>query len=192
MAQPPIPQNSVFADGVLEPLRSLFAFTIAGGALAANLTVRAFVDGIGQNQAGGLTLVQGDFNLSNGLIPSGIGYEAHFLTGYIHNSAFTSVPSELLVAGLGANIWLQMFYANQSYDLGLLADYLGPLGSPTGLNNVQWPRRFGWPWMKQERPLILEPGKQFWIQAQTLRAMTGMPDGTWVVRNILGARSVCA
>lgn len=186
-----LPAASVFADGVLEPLRSLFAFTISGGALAANITVRSFVDAIGQNQAGGFTLVQGDYNLSGGLIPSGIGYECEALSMAIGDSTMATVPSELLTLGLGANVWLQMNYAGQLYDLGLLQSYLGPYGmGPTNRNNVQFERRFGWPWMDVSRPLVLEPGKQFWIQAQTLRAMTGMPNGTWLIRNELPVRKV--
>lgn len=186
-----LPPASVFADGVLEPIRGLFAFTIFGGVLAANVTKRAFVDAIGQDQAGGLTLVQGDYNLSGGLIPSGIGYEAEAMSGFIHQDTFAAVPSELLELGLGSNVWLQMQYAGQLYDLGLLAGFLGPYGVvPTNKNGVQFERRFGWPWMDVSRPLILEPGKQFWIQAQTLRPMTGMPNGTWVTRLELPARKV--
>lgn len=191
MATPGIPSMNVFGDGVLEPLRGAFQFTVAGGGtLAANVTVRAFVDGINQNAAGGLNLVQGDYSLQGGQIPSGVGYEAHGLSCYLHQDTFAAVPSELLVAGLGANVWLQMMYAGNYYNLGLLAEYLGPWGSPTGLNNVDFVRRFGWPWMREQRPLVLEPGKQFWIEATTLRAMTGMPAGNWVTRVVLPTRKV--
>ncbi len=190
-AVPGLPSMSVFADGVLEPLRGAFQFTVAGGGtLAANTTVRAFVDGIGQNLAGGLTLVQGDFSLQGGQIPSGIGYEAHGMAGYIHQDTFAAVPTDLLVTGLGANVWLQMYYAGNYYNLGLLAEYLGPWGSPLALNNVDFVRRFGWPWMKEQRPLVLEPGKQFWIEATTLRAMAGMPAGNWVTRLVMPCRRV--
>lgn len=188
---PSFPQASVFADGILEPLRGRFAFTVAGGGtLAANVTVRAFVDGIGQNAAGGIALVQGDFSLQGGLIPSGIGYEVHGMSCYWTQDTLAAVPADLTVLSLGSNTWLQMMYAGNLYDLGRVAEYAGPWGSPTGLNNVQFPRRFGWPWMKAEKPLFLEPGKQFWIQGQSLRALAGQAAGTWVCDIVMLARRV--
>lgn len=184
--------QNVFADGVLEPLRGTVAFTVgAGPSLAANTVRTAFMDSVGQSAAGGIALVQGDYSLSGGLIPSGIGYEVAGLTCWWHQSDFTAVPPDITVLGLSSNIWVQMMYANQLYDLGLLASYLGPYGSPTGLNNVPFPRRFGWPWMAEDKPLELEPGKQFWLQFTTLRAITaGVAVGTWQLRIEMPARRI--
>lgn len=189
MATPSIPQSSIFADGVLEPLRGLVAFTVAGNAIAANVTTRAFVDGIGQNAAGGLALVDGDYSLQGGMVPSGIGYEVHALSAWIHLTTYTAVPTDPMINALGSLVHLELQYAGQDYDLGMLGEYLGPWGSPVGLNNVQFPRRFGWPWMRESRPLALDPGKSFWLTARTIRAVAaGLTDGTYVIRFVLPAR----
>ncbi len=187
----PANQNSVFADGVLEPIRGVVQFDIAAGpSLAANVTRRMFVDAIGQSQAGGITLVQGDYNISGGYIPSGIGYEAHGLSFYVYQTNYI-VPTDATILALGANIWVQMYYANNYYDLGMLSEYLAPWGSPTGMGNSIYPRRFGWPWNEDERPIELEPGKQFWLEFKTLRAIDAVAAvGSMVIRGVMLARKI--
>lgn len=194
----PAVQNSIFADGILEPLRGCIAYDIAvGPALAANVTRRAFVDGIGQSAAGGIALVQGDFNLSGGLIPSGIGYEVHGLTHYAvtivtATGLFSAVPADAALLALGADIWVQAYYAGQYYDLGMLEEFLGPYGSPTGLNNAPFIRRFGWPWMDTEQPFELEPGKNFWLEYKTLRGCAAgvTASVTYLFRVLMPSRRV--
>jgi len=162
-----------FGAGILEPLRGLFTFVVsAGPSLAAGYTARPFIDGLGQSAAGGVSLVEGDANLFGGQIPSNVGYECHALTHYAYISDSSAVPSDAALLALTTNVWVRMYYAGMHYDLGLLADFMGPYGSPTGMNNVTFPKRFGWPWLDESEPLLLRPGQQFWLEYKVLRALT--------------------
>lgn len=162
-----------FGTGVAEPLRALVSFVVsAGPSLAANYTARAFVDGLGQSAASNVTQLEGDSNLFGGQIPSNVGYEVHGLTGYFYVSDNSAVPTDAAITALATNIWVRMWYAGMYYDLGLLAEFLGPYGSPTGLNGSTFVRRFGWPWMDAAEPLYLRPGQAFWLEFKTLRALT--------------------
>lgn len=185
--------RGVYGDSAFEPLFGIAQITVAAGpALAEGYSVSAFVDDVGQSAAGGITVKDGDANMFNGVIPQGMGWELYDLTIWSHLDTFASAPTEAAILALGAAIRVRMHYAENVFELGPLALYLGPYGAPTGLNNVPIARRLAYAGPGAEaRSFLCEPGQRFKLEFKATRALTaGVVAANYVLRPVFSRRAV--
>ena len=146
----------------LEPVRSCVQFTVGAGPAMAIQRKRAFVDGLNQNAAGGKTLLEGDFTpgLVGGRMPNNLQAFLRGLSCRVHLADFSAVISDAQRQIFTEQVRIELKAGQSTYDLGLLAEYDGPDGSPTGLNNAINIRKFGAPW-GGDAPIRLDPGVEW-------------------------------
>lgn len=184
--------RNTFADSVFEPLFGVAAVVVpAGPALPAGYTSSFFVDDVGQSAAGNITIVEGDTNLSGGVIPQGVGFELYDLSIFARLSTFASAPTEAALLALGTGMRVRLHYADQPFELGPLSRFLGPYGAPTGLNNVVQAQRLSYAGPGAEvRNFICEPGQKFKLELKANRLIdAGVAVATYVFHAVLQRRA---
>lgn len=186
--------RGVYGDSQFEPLFGIAQITVAAGpSLAEGYSVSAFVDDVGQSASGGIAVKEGDQNLSGGVIPQGIGFELFDLSIFCHEDDWGAVPTEGAILALGTAIRVRMHYAENVFELGPLALWLGPYGAPTGLNNVPIARRLAYAGPGAEaRSFLCEPGQKFKLEFKATRALAaGVAASTnYVLRPCFSRRTV--
>lgn len=176
----------------LEALRFAVGFATAGSGvlLSANTRKTAGVDKVGEaSGVGGLTLVEGDANMFKGEVPANTKFEPQGLSLRLHKLDFSAVPADAEIQAMNENTRVYMYVGQTKLDLGLAAEWYGPFGSPTGLNNAVNVRKFGWQW-GPSFGIELEAGTQFKLDFEILRDISSIVtvSKTYVYRGFMPAR----
>jgi hypothetical protein len=185
--------RNTFADSVFEPLFGICAIVVPSGpALPAGYTSAFFVDDVGQSAAGNITIVEGDTNLSGGVIPQGVGFELYDLSIFARLSTFATAPTDASLLALTTGLRVRLHYADQAFELGPLARFMGPYGSSVGLNNVVQAQRLAYAGPGAEvRNFICEPAQKFKLELKSNRLIDAgvVASTTYVFHAVMNRRA---
>ncbi len=152
-----------------EPILGVIAITAAasGNLLTQGQTYSALVDDVGESAAGGRTVVDYAQTITKGTIPTGVAYDVHGMFANVTVQGLASVLTEAKLNALAHNTVVIVHHQGQKYNLGRLANWLGPTNTVTQrAGNIVSFRKFA-------EPFELAPGDKFKVELRQLNNITG-------------------